>query len=252
MLDDISDGMSLMSGSQSMTSASDFSVIHSSLPRIGSVRDNSNRLSPVRESHTNEERSTNVTPERVSTSDNVDSYFEMVTAPVGGDSHKSEDATKQLAAPLAVAPPLPSPSHSSLFTRKPIAPARPGKSALTAMLATENDEASENPFTELYSAISGRSEPGSMTVQVFFPHATKPAGKPMKINVRKDATMEEVMGFALWSYWEEGWQPRLDEGLDGEEDPKWSVVCSALGWIMRIAEDDGEVDEDFPSKFLRR
>ena len=86
-----------------------------------------------------------------------------------------------------------------------------------------------------------------MSVSVFFPWAQKPNNsKAMELNVRKDATMEEVLGFALWSYWEEGWAPRLDEGLSGEEDPKWETKCSALGWIFRIAEDDGEVDEDFP------
>lgn len=249
MLDEMSDGMSLMSGSQSITSASDYSVTQSSLPQMGSVRNNSNRLSPVRESHTNEERSTEVTPERNSSA-NIDSYFEMVTAPEGEKPTK-QDAQKKL---LAVAGPSTalspaSPSARSLFVRKPVPPARAGKSALTALLAAENDDTSENPFTELYSAISGRSEPESMNVQVFFPHATKPAGKALKLNVRKDATMEEVLGFALWSYWEEGWQPRIDEGLNGEDDPKWANTCSAVGWIMRIAEDDGEVDEDFPSKF---
>lgn len=63
----------------------------------------------------------------------------------------------------------------------------------------------------------------------------------MDLNVRKDATVEEVIGFALWSYWEEGWLPKLDDGQNWEDDPQ-----SAIGWIMRIAENDGEVDEDFP------
>ena len=79
-----------------------------------------------------------------------------------------------------------------------------------------------------------------MNVQVFFPHA-KNFGS-MSLNVRKDATIEEVVGFSLWSYWEEGWLPKLDEGVSGEEDPK----LSAVGWILKIAEEDGEVDEDFP------
>ncbi|THG97313.1 hypothetical protein EW026_g4661 [Hermanssonia centrifuga] len=142
-------------------------------------------------------------------------------------------------------PPLPSPSPS-MFARRAIPPARPVKSALTAMLAATNDDTSENPFTELYSAISGRSEPGSMAVRVFFPNAREPSGKVMELSVRKDATMEEVLGFALWTYWEEGWLPKIDEGLESEEDPQWATTCSALGWILRIAEEDGEVDEDFP------
>lgn len=72
----------------------------------------------------------------------------------------------------------------------------------------------------------------------------------MDLNVRRDATVEEVIGFALWNYWEEGWLPKLDEGLSGEDDPKWGTKLSAVGWILRIAEDDGEVDDDFPRKLL--
>lgn len=71
----------------------------------------------------------------------------------------------------------------------------------------------------------------------------------MDLNVRKDATVEEVIGFALWNYWEEGWLPKLDDGLGGDEDPKRATRISAVGWILRIAEDDGEVDDDFPRKY---
>ena len=103
-----------------------------------------------------------------------------------------------------------------------------------------------NPFEEYYAAISGRAEGESKIVAVFFPKAKKPRGQVMELNVRKDATVEEVLGHALYRYWEEGWLPKIDEGLEGEEDQKWGTVCSAIGWILRIAEDDGEVDEDFP------
>lgn len=104
---------------------------------------------------------------------------------------------------------------------------------------------STNPFEEYYAAISGRAEGESKTVAVYFPKATKPMGEEMELNVRKDASVEEVLGHALYRYWEDGWLPKIDEGLEGEEDPRWSTVCSAIGWILRIAE-DGEVDEDFP------
>jgi target of rapamycin complex 2 subunit MAPKAP1 len=116
------------------------------------------------------------------------------------------------------------------------------------MLASTSS--STNPFTEFYAAISGRAETESTYVSVFFPRAKKPAGRVMELNVRKDASMEEVLGFALWNYWEEGWLPQLDEGLSGEDDPQWPVVLSAVGWILRIAEEDGEVDEDFPRKSI--
>jgi hypothetical protein len=118
------------------------------------------------------------------------------------------------------------------------------KSALTAMLAKTSS--SSNPFEEYYAAISGRAEGESKMVAVYFPKATKPMGQVMDLNVRRDATVEEVLGHALYRYWEEEWLPKIDEGLEGEEDPKWSTVCSAVGWVLRIAEEDGEVDEDFP------
>ncbi|PPQ68454.1 hypothetical protein CVT26_006041 [Gymnopilus dilepis] len=145
--------------------------------------------------------------------------------------------------------PSPSPStvpaaSEQMFARKKVIPVKPLKSSLTAMLASSGS--TSNPFAEMYAAISGRGEVASTTIQVYFPHATQPRGKAMELNVRKDATVEEVIGFALWSYWEEGWLPKLDEGLSGEEDPKWSTRLSAVGWILRLAEEDGEVDDDFP------
>ena len=120
------------------------------------------------------------------------------------------------------------------------------KSALSSMMAASN---TTNPFSDLYSAISGRgvSPAASMTATVFFPFTREPAGKPMALSVRRDATVEEVLGFALWSYWEAGWLPRLDEDPNAPEE-----TLSAVGWVMKIAEDDGEVDEDFPRKFHRR
>ncbi|EGO03414.1 hypothetical protein SERLA73DRAFT_174884 [Serpula lacrymans var. lacrymans S7.3] len=131
------------------------------------------------------------------------------------------------------------PAPDMTFTRRAVGPVRPQKSALTAVLVSSGR--SSNPFSELYAAISGRGETASMDVKVFFPHAQKPAGETINLNVRKDASVEEVIGFSLWTYWEEGWLPKLDEDITDEDDPK----LSAVGWIMRIAE-DGEVDEDFP------
>lgn len=153
------------------------------------------------------------------------------------------------------------PSHTStpslgesIFARKPVPSLnsqKPAKSALSSMLAQSSG--SSNPFSELYAAISGRGHPtNSMTIVVYFPHSKGPRGrgaKGMELNVRKDASVEEVVGYALWNYWEEEWEPKLDEGLDGdgeEAERKRRQKLSALGWVLRIAEDDGEPDDDFP------
>ncbi|SJL05407.1 uncharacterized protein ARMOST_08774 [Armillaria ostoyae] len=136
------------------------------------------------------------------------------------------------------------------FTRKRVVPPKPpAVSALSAMLKSAGT--TTNPFSELYSLISGRGENASSYVQVYFPHAHEPRNKAMELSVRKDASVEEVIGFALWTYWEEGWKPKLDEGLT-EDDEKWNTQLSAIGWILRIAEDDGEVDDDFPRKSFVR
>ncbi|KAK0207957.1 stress-activated map kinase interacting protein 1-domain-containing protein [Desarmillaria ectypa] len=140
--------------------------------------------------------------------------------------------------------PLRNPTAEMSFTRKRVVPLKPpAVSALSAMLKSAGT--TTNPFSELYSLISGRGENASSYVQVYFPHAQEPRNKAMELSVRKDASVEEVIGFALWTYWEEGWKPKLDEGLT-EDDEKWNTQLSAIGWILRIAEDDGEVDDDFP------
>lgn len=137
-------------------------------------------------------------------------------------------------------------AEEDLFARQKVPPIRAVKSALSSMMAASN---TTNPFSDLYSAISGRGVSpagGSMVVTVFFPFAREPAGEPMRLSVRKDASVEEVLGFGLWSYWEAGWLPRLDDedlNVNAGEDKLGTV-----GWVLKIAEDDGEVDEDFPRK----
>lgn len=177
----------------------------------------------------------------------IDSFFEMVEPP--GPVGKLKETKRAISKGRSVASRKQATSktvqHSStedqLFVRRKVPPIRSQQSALTAKLASSNT--STNPFTELYALISGRAEVASMEVTVFFPHAEKPSNKPLNLTVRKDATIEEVIGFALWSYWEENWLPKLDEGVSDEQK---KTRLSAAGWVLRIAEEDGEVDEDWP------
>ncbi|KAJ7671528.1 stress-activated map kinase interacting protein 1-domain-containing protein [Mycena polygramma] len=195
------------------------------------------------------------------TPDRSGPYFEMLTpAPT---TPRPEDASPQNPPRKADVPPRnPARAHAGshgssssvtsvstpemTFARKKVTPlpSRPQRSALTAMLVSSGE--STNPFAELYAAVSGRGEGASTNVQVYFPSARAPKGQAMDLNVRKDATAEEVIGFALWSYWEEGWLPKLDEGMENAEEEKLATRLSAVGWILRIAEEDGEVDDDFP------
>ncbi|WVQ75957.1 hypothetical protein IAR50_005593 [Cryptococcus sp. DSM 104548] len=94
-----------------------------------------------------------------------------------------------------------------------------------------------NPFYSLYSSIAAPPGAPFESLELYFPHS-KNSTQPLVGKVRKDATVEEVTGYGLWRYWEEGREPKLED----EEEVKWSSV----GWGLRIVEDDGEVDEDFP------
>jgi len=148
---------------------------------------------------------------------------------------------------LARSTPVPSlPPSEQFFAKRLVVPGSQHSklSALSQALASTSGSSS-NPFSETYAAISGRGESASVNIPVYFPRARNPAGKPLNLNVRRDSTIEEVLGFALWSYWEKGWLPTLSEGVTDERDPK----LSAVGWILRLAEDDGEVDDDFPGAF---
>ncbi|CAE6421888.1 unnamed protein product [Rhizoctonia solani] len=153
---------------------------------------------------------------------------------------------------------VPSPEEPPMiFTRLPVAAHRPsGKSALTEALAARST-VSDNPFTELYSAISGRAEQGAIPFRLWFPHANKVKdkdrrGRPieksfsLEVKVRKDALAEELIGFGLWAYWESDQEPRLDEGLQGKTQAERDARLSAAGWNLRMWE-DGEVDTDFPA-----
>ncbi|EIW71160.1 hypothetical protein TREMEDRAFT_27794, partial [Tremella mesenterica DSM 1558] len=127
----------------------------------------------------------------------------------------------------------------------------PGKkaSALTAALnkhiphlvSTANAMAEftlSNPFTSLYASVAAPSNAPSVSLELYYPHS-KQATKPLVARVRKDATVEETIGHGLYRYWEEEREPKLSED-DGEHK------MSTVGWGLRIVEDDGEVDEDFP------
>ncbi|KAJ7594662.1 stress-activated map kinase interacting protein 1-domain-containing protein [Mycena floridula] len=163
--------------------------------------------------------------------------------PVSGDKYPIRKPSNAIAPPRTSSLSTSSGTSGLAFPRKKVAAIKQQQSSLTALIRSSAQ--SSNPFSETYAAVSGRGEPPSINVSVFFPHAHK-SSKAMELNIRKDSTIEEVVGFALFTYWEEGWLPKLDEGLQGEDDPKWATRVAAVGWILRIAEDDGEVDDDFP------
>ena len=56
-----------------------------------------------------------------------------------------------------------------------------------------------------------------------------------EITVKKDANVQEVIGYTLFEYVNQGLEPSI---------PK-NMIDTSL-WSIRIAEDDGTIDADFP------
>lgn len=251
-----SDGISVLSAQSSLSQASGFNP---TLQVVSSAR-NRNRLSPVAEVRNleahNAESNEYLHPRRPSRGDTTHSPTIKIaaadTSPTAGNhsdaAHGSEGAAPAQRPSHRHRPLMPKASTPS-FRKKPVPTIvqRSTKSALTAMLASES-ATSDNPFTTLYAAIAGRAENASVILTVYFPHSTTHKRKPMELKARKDATVEEVIGYSLWAYWEAKCEPALDVGL-GENDPQRELRLSAAAWCLRIVEDDGEVDEDYPSEW---
>ncbi|CAO3606639.1 unnamed protein product [Mucor hiemalis] len=119
------------------------------------------------------------------------------------------------------------------YTKRTPVQKKKNSSALSALIA-EKATAAENPFAE-YSFVSGKGESKSITLCVYLPHSNKPY-TPVSLVVRPDAITDDVIGYILYDYVEEKRQPELDvEAYDLAE------------WVLLIAEDDGEIEDDLPA-----
>ncbi|WAQ91094.1 hypothetical protein PtA15_13A495 [Puccinia triticina] len=117
------------------------------------------------------------------------------------------------------------------------------KSILTQLLTAQSASSSgDNPFRCFYALLASK-ERNALKISLYYPFSTEPS-KPIKTSMKADVCVEEVVGFALWKYVEEAREPKLAEisarpdGLD---------LLETFAWCLRLVEDDGEVDEDFPA-----
>lgn len=106
-------------------------------------------------------------------------------------------------------------------------------SALSALIA-EKATAAENPFAE-YSFVSGKGESKSIKLCVYLPTSNKPY-TPVSLVVRPDAITDDVIGYILYDYVEQKREPELDE-----------TAYDLAEWVLLIAEDDGEIEDDLPA-----
>ncbi|KAJ3191004.1 hypothetical protein HK101_008173 [Irineochytrium annulatum] len=107
------------------------------------------------------------------------------------------------------------------------------KSALAVLMREQNT--TDNPFAHEYSFFSAKGEPDPLRLKIHIPFSDN-SEKPILVVVKKEATVEEVIGYTLYEYTNEGRSPPIPEEL-------WEILL----WNMRIVEDDGTIDEDFPA-----
>ncbi|CAG8496978.1 1415_t:CDS:2, partial [Cetraspora pellucida] len=157
-------------------------------------------------------------------------------------NERRDSETSLLTADLTEIPPSP-PSRPALteLEEKDLFPDPPKTgpkpkpfSALTALIAEKKNKL-DNPFAEYYSSFAGKGDLNPITLRIYLPFSKEPS-RPLTIIVKKDANVEEVIGYILYQYWDEKREPLLEKRL-----------CNVYHWNIRMVEDDGEIDEDFPA-----
>jgi hypothetical protein len=152
----------------------------------------------------------------------------------------------------AVPEPTASPTNN-IPIRRQVSPVQSQQSALSVMLATNGTmNRSSNPFSHIHEGVVfelNADQVETKEVRIYFPQATGPNGlQHMDLAVPKHTTVKDVIGYALWTYWDKHWEPPLGDAQAEPVDP----CLSTTGWILRSRKEDGEVDEECPGTSISR
>ncbi|XP_071673620.1 target of rapamycin complex 2 subunit MAPKAP1 isoform X3 [Patagioenas fasciata] len=126
---------------------------------------------------------------------------------------------------------------SSLFEKKNFRVRSPcsGKPSILSVRLEQCPLQLNNPFNE-YSKFDGKGHVGTTAtkkIDVYLPlHASQDKLQPMTVVTIANAKVHDLIGLICWQYTSEGREPKLNDNV--------SAYC------LHIAEDDGEVDTDFP------
>lgn len=127
-----------------------------------------------------------------------------------------------------------------LFEKKslPYPDSDPGELSKASKLSQQIENyasSGENRFLE-YAKFDGRASVGTPTKKIDIFLTMCPPGEreyPITVIVVASAKIHDLIGLICWQYTNEGREPKLNENIE--------MYC------LHIAEDDGEVDTDFPS-----
>ncbi|XP_057577622.1 target of rapamycin complex 2 subunit MAPKAP1 isoform X2 [Hippopotamus amphibius kiboko] len=125
----------------------------------------------------------------------------------------------------------------SLFEKKSLKekPSNSGKQSILSVRLEQCPLQLNNPFNE-YSKFDGKGHVGTTAtkkIDVYLPlHSSQDRLLPMTVVTMASARVQDLIGLICWQYTSEGREPKLNDNV--------SAYC------LHIAEDDGEVDTDFP------
>ncbi|KAG0200177.1 hypothetical protein BGX28_006683 [Mortierella sp. GBA30] len=145
-----------------------------------------------------------------------------------------------LMSPSPVRPNTPPPNRAAMpqideILSEPVPLAQPSPVSLLTSLIKQQKSREDNPFAEEFLRVAGMGETSPVQLKIYLPSSDKPKD-PMQVVVKREATVEDVIGYILYQYYNEGRAPHLSDELS-----------TVVQWNMRIVEDDGEIDDDLPA-----
>lgn len=108
------------------------------------------------------------------------------------------------------------------------------KSLLSVQIET-GPKIPRNLFTQ-YLRFEATALPMSLKAKlnIFIPTQVEPdKSVPLEVHIKKEATIQELIGLICWRYTQDQRKPQLKPRVDS--------------YCLRISEDNGDVDPDFPS-----
>ncbi len=133
------------------------------------------------------------------------------------------------------------PPPRPMSTIRPLSMMQP-KSLLSAALRAKKTKPAL-PF-DSFASLSGQGDPNPILLRIYAPHSNTPS-RPFEVLIRRtvhqgeggdrSVTVADLIGLSLWRCNEEKLQPPLP-----------SDKLNVNWWTLRMVEEDGEVDDDFP------
>ncbi|KAK4140340.1 stress-activated map kinase interacting protein 1-domain-containing protein [Dichotomopilus funicola] len=133
------------------------------------------------------------------------------------------------------------PPPRPMSTIRPLSMAQP-KSLLSTALKVKKTKPTL-PF-DSFASLSGQGDPNPIMLRIYAPFSDTPS-RPFEVLIRRSVhhgeggdrpvAVADLIGLSLWRYNEEKRQPALP-----------SDKLNVNWWTLRMVEEDGEIDDDFP------